>query len=56
MKGVGDFVGHLVVLPSLTSVHFISCDFDDELSSFLVRFFREERVRLGLGLVQINLA
>ena len=55
MKGVGDFVGHLVVLPSLTSVHFISCDFDDELSSFLVRFFREERVRLGLGLVQINL-
>jgi len=45
----------LALLPSITSLEFISCAFDVELSMCLVRCLREERVRLGLGLVQINL-
>ena len=55
IRGVVDFVGHLAILQSVTSLKFISCAFDDELSICLVRCFHEERVRLGLGLVQINL-
>ena len=55
IRGVVDFVGCLAVLPSITSLEFISCAFDMELSMCLVRCLREERVRLGLGLVQINL-
>ena len=55
IRGIVDFVGHLVVLPSVTSLQFVSCAFDDELSICLVRCFHEERDRLGLGLVQINL-
>ena len=55
IRGVVDFVGCLALLPSITSLEFISCAFDVELSMCLVRCLREERVRLGLGLVQINL-
>ena len=55
IRGVLDFVGHLAVLPSVTSIQFITCGFDADLSMCLVRCFRDERIRLGLGLVQINL-
>jgi hypothetical protein len=55
IKGIIDFAGHLVVLPSLSSLQFVSCAFDEELSRYLVRYFLEERDRLGLGLVQVNL-
>jgi hypothetical protein len=54
IRGIIEFGGYLALLPTITSLEFTSCALDAELSMCLVRFLREERVTLGLGLVQIN--
>jgi hypothetical protein len=54
MREIVDFAGYLAVLTSITSLEFTSCALDAEQSMCLVRSLREERVKLGLGLVQIN--
>ena len=55
IRGIIEFGGYLALLPTINSLEFTSCALDAELSMCLVRFLREERVTLGLGLVQINM-
>ena len=54
IRGIIEFGGYLALLPTINSLEFTSCALDAELSMCLVRFLREERVTLGLGLVHIN--
>ena len=54
MREIVEFAGYLALLPSITSLEFTSCALDAEQSMCLVRSLREERVKLGLGSVQIN--
>ena len=54
MREIVQFAGYLALLTSITSLEFTSCALDAEQSMCLVRSLREERVKLGLGFVQIN--
>jgi len=54
MREIVDFAGYLAHLTSITSLQFTSCSLDAEQSMCLVRSLREERVKLGLRLVQIS--
>jgi len=54
MREIIDFAGHLAFLPSITSLEFSSCDFDAQQSTCLLRSFREDREKSGLGPVQVT--
>jgi len=54
MREIIEFAGYIALLPSITSVDFSSCALDAEQLMCLVRSLPEERVRLELGLVQVN--
>ena len=54
MQEIVDFAGYLAPLTSITSLLFTSCSLDAIQSMCLNRSLQEERVKLGLGLVDIN--
>jgi len=55
VREIVDLAGHLALLPSITSIEFTSCDFDAQQSICLLRSFREDRVKSGLGSVHVNI-
>lgn len=54
IREILDFAAGLALIPSISNVLFISCSFDAEQSICLKRIFQEERLKLGMSIVSVN--